>query len=111
MENNLAGLGCTLRDFSGCLIAAKGIVHRRRSVCVTEFMAAIAGLRLATRHNWRTRGLIIEGDLVVTINRISCIIAGWSSGQHESLTARLMKDFPRVEHHEGLPNSGFIPCR
>ncbi|KAK8947700.1 hypothetical protein KSP40_PGU006160 [Platanthera guangdongensis] len=64
---------------------------------MTEFMAAIAGLRRATQHYEGTLGLIIEGDSMVTINRISRILAGCSSGQHESLTARLMKDFPRVD--------------
>lgn len=96
LENCIAGLGCTIRDDKGELIAAIGLPHRSRSVSMTEFIAARAGLTLASQHSAGFLGAILEGDSADACGRISRILEGYYMGERETSMARLLLNFPRL---------------
>ncbi|KAK8947624.1 hypothetical protein KSP40_PGU021781 [Platanthera guangdongensis] len=96
MENNVAGLGCAIRDHGGRLIAVVGVRQRSRLVCMTELHAAQAALNLASQLDVDFIGAILEGDSFDVCSRLNKILVGGYIEDCETSVARLLPAFPKI---------------
>ncbi|KAK8926492.1 hypothetical protein KSP39_PZI018923 [Platanthera zijinensis] len=95
-ENNRAGLGCTIRNHVGELIAASGVKASSRSVNMTKLRSALTGLTVAKDFMDQVTGIILEGDSASTCSTLNQILSGLYLGDVETKLARLMKECPRL---------------
>ncbi|KAK8954287.1 hypothetical protein KSP39_PZI002052 [Platanthera zijinensis] len=94
--NNYAGLGCTIRNHTGELLAASGARIQSRSVNMTELRSALHGTSLAKDYLDNLIGVIVEGDSDSAIAALNRILSGFYDGEVETKLASCLKDLPKV---------------
>ncbi|KAK8936556.1 putative ribonuclease H protein [Platanthera zijinensis] len=94
--NNTTGIGCTIRNSAGELIAARGSNICSRSVNMSELRSALLGLSLAIEILPSVNDIILEGDSSFVCSTLKKILAGLADGNVENSIARIIKDITRI---------------
>lgn len=96
-ENNVAGLGCNIRNSSGNLMAPKGEMISSHTVGMVELRSVRIGLETANEFLSSITGIIIERDSTFVQQKLNLIPKGIYTRATKSNIATVLKEMPRVQ--------------